>query len=87
MEALALPVDLDLMFDGPTGASTTIALAHGVGAPLDSPFMDFFAQGLGKRGFRVVRFEFRYMASKGATGIGVSSILAHASRLATKIGW
>ena len=60
--------DPELLFDGPSGASTTIALAHGAGAAMDSPFMNFFAEGLGKRGFRVVRFEFPYMASKRATG-------------------
>jgi predicted alpha/beta-hydrolase family hydrolase len=59
-----LPADLELRFDGPTGASRTIALAHGAGAPMDSPFMDFFAKGLGELGFRVVRFEYPYMASK-----------------------
>lgn len=30
--------------------------------------MDFFAKGLGKTGFRVVRFEYPYMATKRATG-------------------
>jgi predicted alpha/beta-hydrolase family hydrolase len=65
-----LPTDPDLLFDGPTDAPTTIALAHGAGAPVDSPFMEFFAKELGKRGFRVARFEFPYMASKRATGKG-----------------
>lgn len=35
---------------------------------MDSPFMDFFAKGLSERGFRVVRFEYPYMASKRVTG-------------------
>jgi predicted alpha/beta-hydrolase family hydrolase len=35
---------------------------------MSSPFLEFFAKGLGKLGFRVVRFEFPYMASKRATG-------------------
>jgi predicted alpha/beta-hydrolase family hydrolase len=35
---------------------------------MDSPFMEFFATGLGKRGVRVVRFEFPYMASKRVAG-------------------
>jgi predicted alpha/beta-hydrolase family hydrolase len=35
---------------------------------MDSPFMDFFAEGLGERGFRAVRFEYPYMASKRVTG-------------------
>jgi predicted alpha/beta-hydrolase family hydrolase len=56
----------DFLFDGP--AKATIALAHGTAAAMDSPFMEFFAQGLGKRGLRFVRFEFPYMASKQVTG-------------------
>jgi predicted alpha/beta-hydrolase family hydrolase len=37
---------------------------------MDSPFMEFFAKGLGKQGFRVVRFEYPYMdmAAKPVTG-------------------
>jgi len=59
---------IDYLFDGPKGASTTIALAHGAGAAMDSPFMEFFAKGLAKRGYRVARFEFPYMAGKRLTG-------------------
>jgi predicted alpha/beta-hydrolase family hydrolase len=35
---------------------------------MDTPFMDFFAKGLGKQGLRVVRFEYPYMAAKRVTG-------------------
>jgi predicted alpha/beta-hydrolase family hydrolase len=56
--------DTKLLFDGPSDAGTTIALAHGAGAPMDSPFMEFFAKRLGERGFRVARFEFPYMAAR-----------------------
>jgi predicted alpha/beta-hydrolase family hydrolase len=35
---------------------------------MDSPFVEFFTQGLGKHGLRVVRFEFPYMASQRTTG-------------------
>jgi predicted alpha/beta-hydrolase family hydrolase len=59
-----LPADPDLLFDGPTDAATTIALAHGAGAGMDSPFLDFFARGLGKSRFRVARFE--YARTRGA---------------------
>jgi predicted alpha/beta-hydrolase family hydrolase len=52
-----------LLFDGPGDAAYTIALAHGAGAGMDTPFMTYFAAGLGGRGFRVARFEFPYMAS------------------------
>jgi predicted alpha/beta-hydrolase family hydrolase len=68
MEVLTVPADPDLLVDGPTDVSTTVAMAHGAGASMDSPFMDFFAKGLGERGLRVVRFEYPYMASKRAAG-------------------
>jgi predicted alpha/beta-hydrolase family hydrolase len=35
---------------------------------MDTPFMECFAKGLGQRGYRVVRFEYPYMASKRVTG-------------------
>jgi predicted alpha/beta-hydrolase family hydrolase len=54
----------DLLFDGPSSAPLTIALAHGAGAPMDSPFMAAVAGGLGERGWRVARFEFPYMAGR-----------------------
>jgi predicted alpha/beta-hydrolase family hydrolase len=63
-----MPSDSDLLFDGPVDAARTIILAHGGGAAMDTPFMAFFAAGLGKRGLRVVRFEFPYMASQRSTG-------------------
>jgi len=58
----------DFLFDGPADAPLTIALAHGAGAPMDSPFMQAFADGLEKEGFRVARFEFPYMAERRASG-------------------
>jgi predicted alpha/beta-hydrolase family hydrolase len=70
VEVFALPPDPKFLFDGPTYAARTIALAHGAGAAMDSPFLEFFAKGLGKHGFRVARFEFPYMAAKRATGQG-----------------
>ncbi len=58
----------DFLIDGPETSTTTIALAHGAGAAMDSPFMAAFAEGLAGRGFRVVRFEFPYMAGRRETG-------------------
>jgi len=58
----------DLLFDGPADAPSTIALAHGAGAAMDSPFMAAFAEGLAARGHRVARFEFPYMAERRRTG-------------------
>ena len=40
----------ELLIDGPKHASTTIVLAHGAGAGMDTPFMNFFAQGLANKG-------------------------------------
>ncbi|MBC8337756.1 MAG: alpha/beta fold hydrolase [Alphaproteobacteria bacterium] len=57
-----------LLFDGPKDAALTIALAHGAGAPMDSPFMAEFAERLGGEGFRVARFEFPYMIKRRETG-------------------
>ncbi len=54
--------------NGPAGAPLTLALAHGAGAPMDSPFMDRIAEGVAAAGWRVVRFEFPYMAARRATG-------------------
>jgi uncharacterized protein len=56
------------LFDGSTSAAVTVALAHGAGAPMDSPFMTFFAQGLAQQGCRVARFEFPYMAGRRQGG-------------------
>jgi hypothetical protein len=58
----------DFLYDGPDRADTTLVLAHGAGAAMDSPFMTTFAEGLGARGLKVVRFEFPYMVTRRATG-------------------
>ena len=63
-----MPTTVDLLVDGPKRAKRTIALAHGAGAGMDTPFMVFYAKGLADRGFRVARFEFPYIASKRSTG-------------------
>lgn len=62
-------VDLaQILIDGPSMARTTVILAHGAGAGMDTPFMEFFAQGLAEGGDRVVRFEFPYMAQRRKSG-------------------
>src|SRR5436309_860369 len=58
----------EFLFDGSPSASRTIALAHGAGAAMDSPFMNAFAAGLASAGLRVARFEFPYMAEMRQTG-------------------
>ncbi|WP_408004397.1 alpha/beta family hydrolase [Pseudomonas schmalbachii] len=46
----------------------TLLLAHGAGAPMDSPFMESIAANLAQRGVEVVRFEFSYMAARRIDG-------------------
>ena len=57
-----------LLLEGPKKAAWTIALSHGAGAGMDTPFMNAFAAGLVERGCRVARFEFPYMAEYRKTG-------------------
>ncbi len=59
----------EIVFDGPADAPITICLAHGAGAPMDSPFMQAFAEMLAAEGFRAARFEFPYMVERRETGI------------------
>ena len=55
--------------DRPTGrAIGTLVLAHGAGAPMDSPFMETMAALLSGRGVHVRRFEFPYMAKRREDG-------------------
>lgn len=55
---------IDFITDGPGGASATVLLAHGAGAPMDSPGMTAIAHALAGAGLRVARFEFGYMAAR-----------------------
>jgi predicted alpha/beta-hydrolase family hydrolase len=59
---------MDILSDGPEHGKATLVLAHGAGAPMDSPFMDHFAAGLAGRDIRVVRFEFPYMQRRRHEG-------------------
>lgn len=58
----------ELLVDGPAQAPLTLVLAHGAGAGMDHPFMTAIAQGIAAAGFRVVRFEFPYMAARRKDG-------------------
>ncbi|MEP3280066.1 MAG: alpha/beta fold hydrolase [Stappiaceae bacterium] len=42
----------------------TLLLAHGSGAPMDSPFMNRFAEYAAEKGIATARFEFPYMAQR-----------------------
>jgi len=54
--------------DGPADASVSFLLAHGAGAPMDSPFLQLISEGLAGLGWGVVRFDFPYMQRSRATG-------------------
>lgn len=54
----------DFLVDGSADAPTTIVLAHGAGAPMNSAYMDRIAHGLAGDTVRVVRFEFPYMRAR-----------------------
>ena len=58
------------LIDGPAEAPLRLLLAHGAGAPMDSPFMAAMATGLAERGWQVLRFEFPYMAKRRLSGRG-----------------
>jgi uncharacterized protein len=57
-------MDSRFLVTGPEDAGTTILLAHGAGAPMDSKSMNATATALADAGFRVARFEFGYMAAR-----------------------
>lgn len=54
----------ELLRNGAQDAPLTVVLAHGAGAPMDSPFMEVLARGIADAGYAVVRFEFPYMAAR-----------------------
>jgi predicted alpha/beta-hydrolase family hydrolase len=62
-------VSTQFLFDGPEDARMTVLLAHGAGAPMDSPWMNAVARAFAAAGLQVVRFEFAYMAAR-RTGDG-----------------
>jgi uncharacterized protein len=56
----------DFIHTGPE--QPLLVLAHGAGAPMDSPFMDNLAGLLAEQGIGVVRFEFPYMQERRENG-------------------
>ncbi|WP_312409561.1 alpha/beta family hydrolase [Shinella sp.] len=56
------------LFAGPEDAPVTLLLAHGSGAPMDSPAMNAAAEALAAQGLRIARFEFSYMAARRTNG-------------------
>ncbi len=57
----------EITVDGPD-SGPVLALAHGAGVGMDSPFMAGMAERLAARGVRVARFEFGYMAERRVDG-------------------
>jgi predicted alpha/beta-hydrolase family hydrolase len=53
-----------VLVDRAERSHATLVLAHGAGAPMDTPFMHSVAVGLAARGLTVVRFEFSYMQKR-----------------------
>lgn len=54
--------NLPVIWNGPKNSEKLFIFTHGAGAPMDTDFMDYFAEDLGKNKTRVLRFEFPYMA-------------------------
>jgi predicted alpha/beta-hydrolase family hydrolase len=65
---VAATADAEFLFDGPADATLTVVLAHGAGAPMNTPFLSSVARGLAAGGYRVARFEFPYMRARRDTG-------------------
>lgn len=61
-------MDSTWLIDGPAKPGLTVVLAHGAGAPMDTPFMDLTAKTLAEADLRVVRFEFPYMRRRRTEG-------------------
>ncbi len=64
-----MPIPSQWLVNGPARPNWTIALAHGAGAPMDSPFMEDIAAGCAAAKIRCVRFEFPYMARRRTEGV------------------
>ena len=59
---------MDFLVTGTDNAPTTFLMAHGAGAPMDSPFMEDIARGLVEHDIRTLRFEFPYMQEARESG-------------------
>lgn len=57
--AISTVLDVPKAFEA--GRTPVVVLAHGAGAGMRHPFMEFFATELSERGLCVVRFNFPYM--------------------------
>ena len=58
-----------LLMSGPQSAVAHMVLAHGAGAPMDSPFLEAIASNLARHDIATIRFEFDYMAARRSDGV------------------
>src|SRR5690349_1081530 len=54
----------NILWDGPQNAAETVLLAHGAGAPMDSPALTAMARAIAGAGLKTARLEFGYMAAR-----------------------
>ncbi|MBN8186699.1 alpha/beta hydrolase [Salipiger thiooxidans] len=59
---------VEFLIEGDAPGRSTVLLAHGAGAAMDSGFMELAAAALAESGLRVARFEFAYMAGRRSGG-------------------
>ena len=57
-----------LLVSKPEEAKASLVLAHGAGSFMREPMLNSLSDGLTHQGWRVVRFEFPYMARQSLTG-------------------
>jgi len=57
-----------LKIEGPKRSKKYVILTHGAGESSESSFLSYFAEKLVEAHFRVVRFDFPYMADRSLTG-------------------
>jgi len=60
--------EIEFLMDEAGPSAPTFLFAHGAGATMEAPFMGEIARGLARRGVRVARFEFAYMAARRSGG-------------------
>ncbi|KPA21400.1 Alpha/beta hydrolase family protein [Shimia sp. SK013] len=60
--------EIDFLIEDGGPTAPTFLFSHGAGATMDAPFMTSIAQGLARRGIRVARFDFAYMAARRVGG-------------------
>ncbi|WP_412555632.1 alpha/beta family hydrolase [Shimia sp. MIT1388] len=60
--------EIEFLINEAGRSAPTFLFGHGAGATMEAPFMATVATGLARRGVRVARFEFAYMAARRSGG-------------------